>query len=66
MDVPAVSVALSHAGLQQDVGLSLMNKTMNQAESKGQNMIKMLEESNVKTMQHAAQPHLGSSIDVKA
>ncbi|SES71531.1 Putative motility protein [Salinibacillus kushneri] len=66
MDIVALSMGLSQTGLQQDVNLSLMDKTMNQAETKGQGMIKMLEESSVKTMQHSVQPHLGGSVDLKA
>ncbi|MRG84776.1 putative motility protein [Salinibacillus xinjiangensis] len=43
----------------------LLNKTMNQAEYKSKIMIKMPEDSGVKTMQQSVQPHLGSFINVK-
>jgi uncharacterized membrane protein required for colicin V production len=65
MDTAALSMVLSQVSFRQDANFSLMNKVMDQAESKSNGMIKMMQESSVKAMQQSVQPHLGSSIDIK-
>ena len=39
---------------------------MDQAESNGEFINKMMGQANVQALQHAAQPHLGGNIDLKA
>lgn len=66
MNIATLSMALSQASIRQDASFSLMKKTMDQAESNGIGMIKMLQESSIKkAMELAVQPHIGSSIDLK-
>jgi len=65
MDIALMSMALSQGQVQQQASLSMMKKVMDQAEVNADFMNKMLGESNVKSLQHAAQPHLGGNIDIK-
>lgn len=57
MDIAALSMALSQMNVRQEATVSVMKKSMDQAESSGQDIIKMLEQS--------VQPHIGGSIDIK-
>ncbi|QHJ69586.1 YjfB family protein [Planococcus halotolerans] len=57
MDIAALSMVLSQANVRQEATMSVMKKTMDQAESNGQNVVKMLEQS--------VQPHIGGSVDLK-
>ena len=65
MNIAALSMALSQASVRQEASVSLMKKTMDQAETNGNGMIKMLNDSSVKIMEQSVQPHIGSSIDLK-
>lgn len=57
MDIAALSMVLSQANVRQEATMSVMKKTMDQAESNGANVVKMLE--------HSVQPHIGGSVDLK-
>lgn len=57
MDIAALSMVLSQASVRQEATMSVMKKTMDQAESNGQNVVKMLEQSVL--------PHIGGSVDIK-
>ncbi|MCJ1909789.1 YjfB family protein [Planococcus ruber] len=57
MDISALSMALSQINVRQEASISVMKKSMDQVESNGESVIKMLEQS--------VQPHLGGSIDLK-
>ena len=50
-------MALSQMNVRQETSVSVMKKSMDQAESNGQEVIKMLEQS--------VQTHIGGSIDLK-
>lgn len=65
MDIALVSMALSQGQLQQQASLSVMKIAMDQAEGNSDFLNKMMGESNVQALQHAAQPHLGGNIDIK-
>jgi hypothetical protein len=65
MDIAALSNALSQSSVRMDANISLMKKTMDQAEVNGQGMIHMMQESSVKAMELSVQPHLGTSIDIR-
>jgi len=65
MDIAALSMALSQASVRQEASVSLMKKTMDHAETNGNGMIKMLNDSSVKIMEQSVQPHMGGSIDLK-
>ncbi len=64
MDIAALSIGLSHGKVKQDASLAVMKKTMNHAEQNAASMIQMLNNSQVKAIQHVAQPHLGGNVDV--
>lgn len=57
MDIASLSMVLSQANVRQEATMSVMKKTIDQAESNGQNVVKMLEQS--------VQPHIGGSVDLK-
>ena len=57
MDIAALSMALSQINVRQEASVSVMKKSMDQAESTGESMVKMLEQS--------VQPHIGGTIDIK-
>lgn len=55
MDISALSMALSQMNVRQEATVSVMRKSMDEAEFGGQDIIKMLEQSVL--------PHIGGSID---
>lgn len=57
MDIAALSMALRQMNVRQEATVSVMKKSMDQAESSGQDVVKMLEQS--------VQPHVGGSVDIK-
>ncbi|PAE25849.1 YjfB family protein [Bacillus sp. 7894-2] len=65
MDIPLISMALSQGQVQQQASISVMKKAMDQAEGNAEFINKMMSGSQVKTLQNAAQPHLGGHIDIK-
>ncbi|MFD1020125.1 YjfB family protein [Thalassobacillus hwangdonensis] len=60
MDIAALSVVMNQGKLKQDAGIALMDKTMNQMESNGNQLVEMLEKSSVTP----AHPTLGARIDI--
>ncbi|AIY04071.1 hypothetical protein Plano_0106 [Planococcus sp. PAMC 21323] len=58
MDIAALSMAMSQASVKTEANVSVMKKTIDQAETNGQEVVKMLEQS--------VRPHVGSSIDFRA
>ncbi|WP_019153804.1 YjfB family protein [Robertmurraya massiliosenegalensis] len=65
MDIAALSMAMSQGQMQQQASLSVMKKTMDQAEGQGDFVAKMMSSADVQALQHAAEPHLGGNIDLK-
>ena len=57
MDIAALSMALSQINVRTEANVSIMKKTIDQAEMNGQGVVKMLEQS--------VQPHIGSRVDIK-
>ena len=57
MDIASLSMALSQMNVRQEASVSVMKKSMDQAESNGASVVKMLEQS--------VQPHIGGSVDLK-
>lgn len=57
MDIAALSMALSQMNVRTEANVSIMKKTIDQAETNGQDVVKMLEQS--------VQPHIGSRLDIK-
>ena len=58
MDIAALSMAMTQASVKTEANVSIMKKTIDQAETNGQEVVKMLEQS--------VRPHVGSSIDFRA
>ena len=58
MDIAALSMALSQMSVRTEANVSIMKKTIDQAETNGQDVVKMLEQS--------VQPHIGSRLDIRA
>ncbi|KXH79734.1 YjfB family protein [Sporosarcina sp. HYO08] len=65
MDVAYLSMALSQGQVQQQTSISVMKKVMNQAAGNADFINKMMGETDLQALQHAAQPHLGGNIDIK-
>jgi hypothetical protein len=57
MDISSLAMNMSQIGLQQDIGVAMLSKTMDTAEVTGQGIQKMID--SVPT------PNLGGSIDIK-
>ncbi|MGH2319181.1 YjfB family protein [Planococcus sp. SE5232] len=57
MDIATLSMALSQMSVRTEANVSIMKKTMDQAETNGQDVVKMLEQS--------VQPHIGGRLDIK-
>ena len=57
MDIAALSMALSQMNVRTEANVSIMKKTIDQAETNGQDVVKMLEQS--------VRPHIGSRLDIK-
>lgn len=58
MDIAALSMAMSQMNVRTEANVSVIKKTMDQAKTNGQEVVKMLEQS--------VRPHVGSSIDFRA
>lgn len=65
MDIAALSMALSQMNVRQVASVSVMRKTIDLAESNGQGVVKMLQDSSLKAMEQAVQPHIGRQVDMK-
>ena len=58
MDIAAVSTTMSMADLQTDIGVAVLSKSMDNMETMGEGMKKILESS--------VTPHIGGNVDVTA
>lgn len=65
MDIGALSIALSQASVRQEASVSIMKKTIDQAESNGDGVVKLLQSANVKVLEQSVQPHIGGTIDFR-
>lgn len=64
MDIAALSVGMSQNKLQQNLGISVMKMAMNQMGDQGDALAEMM--GDTKSMELAAEPYLGSNIDISA
>ena len=64
MDIAALSVGMSQIKLQQDLGISVMKMAMDQMGDQGNALTKMM--GDTKSMELAAEPYLGSNVDISA
>lgn len=58
-------MALKQGQFQQQASISILQTAMEQAEVNAESITSMLSGGEVQALQHAAQPHLGSHIDIK-
>lgn len=65
MDIAFTSMALGQAKVQQQASIAVMKMAMGGAKQQGEAFQKLMETADVAAIQHAAQPHLGGSIDLK-
>lgn len=56
MDIASLSTALSMTKLNDDIGVLMLSKQLDMAETMGESMVKIMEQS--------AAPHLGGNIDI--
>lgn len=63
MDIAALSVVMKQAQVKQQASLEVVKKAMNTAETNGNYLIEMLEQSTPPSAPH---PHLGTKIDLRA
>lgn len=66
MDIALLSMALSQSHIQQQVSLSVMKTALDQAETNANGLTKIVDSASVAPLQRLAQPHLGTTIDLKA
>lgn len=60
MDIAALSIAMSKSELQTDVGVAMLDKTMEATTELGAGLVKMIDRS----MELSVNPNIGSNIDV--
>lgn len=65
MEIALLSMALSQGQVRQQASMSVMKKAMGNAEQQSEALQKLMSTTDTQAIQHAAQPHLGSSIDIK-
>lgn len=65
MDVALLSMVLKQGQFQQQASISILKTAMEQAEVNAESITSMLSAGEVQALQQAAQPHLGSNIDIK-
>jgi len=58
-------MALSHSQVKDQASILVMKKMMGNVQQQGAAIQELLSSSNVQAIQHAAQPHLGGTIDLK-
>lgn len=65
MDIALLSMALSQRKVQQQASVSVMKKAIGNAELQSEALQKLMSTTDAGAIEHTAQPHLGSSIDLK-
>ncbi|WP_445661426.1 YjfB family protein [Bacillus sp. FSL K6-3431] len=58
-------MALSQGKIQQQASLSVMQMAKGTVQQQGDALVNLLSSTNLSAIQHAAQPHLGGSVDIK-
>ncbi|MED1603086.1 YjfB family protein [Alkalihalophilus marmarensis] len=64
MDIALLSMALNQGQVPQQASMAVMKKAMGNAEQQGEAQQKLMHSADAKAIQQAAQPHLGSAIDL--
>ncbi len=61
MDIAGLSMAMAQNDVMSKVGVAVLDKAMETAESASAQLINMIDAS---AMQHSVTPHLGGTIDI--
>lgn len=62
MDIPALSMALSQTKALSDIGMAVLDKSLDVAMEQGTAMTEMIDTA---AMELSVNPHIGSNIDMK-
>lgn len=65
MDIAGLSMALNQTQLKQQSSILIAKKSMEMMGQQGEALKTLMQSTNVSAIQHAAQPHLGGTIDIK-
>lgn len=65
MNVALFSMANSIGQVKQQASLSIMKKSLEQAEQSTEQLVKLMESADMAALQKLAEPHLGGNIDIK-
>ncbi len=61
MDIAALSMAMAQNDIGTKVGIAVLDKNMETAESQGAQIVQMIDSAAI---QRSVQPHLGGNIDI--
>lgn len=61
MDIASISMTMAQTDLQSQVGIAMLDKTLNLADTLGSELVSMLEAS---AMEHSVTPYIGGNIDI--
>lgn len=61
MDIAGVSMSTAQANLQTDVGIAMLSKTMDLADTTGAAIVNMIDSAS---MERSVNPHIGSNFDM--
>lgn len=61
MDIAALSTAMAQEELGTKIGIAVLDKSMETAESAGAQIVQMIDSA---AMQRSVAPHLGGNIDI--
>ncbi len=62
MDIAALSMSLATVDLQAQVGVAVLDKTMDMGESLGAGIVEMIDAA---AMERSVKPELGGNVDVR-
>ncbi|MFS0611897.1 YjfB family protein [Lederbergia ruris] len=65
MDIAGLSMALNQTQLKQQSSILIAKKSMEMMGQQGEALKTLMQSTNVSAIQHAAQPHLGGTIDIR-
>lgn len=61
MDIAGLSMSMAQTNLQTDVGIAMLSKTMDLADTTGAAIVNMIDSAS---MERSVNPHIGSNFDM--
>ncbi len=61
MDIGRISMSMAQSSLQTDVGIAMLSKSMDTADTAGAALTKMIDAA---AMERSVNPHIGGNIDM--